>query len=378
LSHSIACTRLCEPYFLFFPDTDELEWYIPAGINLPDLQLPLAVIEQFEKSPLDLNGKRASQLLQKRRRRRRRRRQPSNSDSDSEGGNNSDSDAPRKGKSARERETYKSAQFIEDSEGEYERDIDAFFAREAELRKRTALSAASVLVADASAAAAADGQQEQWHRHLGTMRATGTKKRRRAQPARGTSAAPRARAAKRRAVVSLSGTPGMDGEGEHGGINAAAAPRRSPSSAASFDDDDDDDDGGGGDGGAQRSSIADRDAGRHRHSDSLEAPKPHRPRARPLYRRGTSLRASPAPDATPSTPGRGTDGGEDEDDDAIGPRPSASSLRVADEDHLTRQTKGSGGGGGGGGGGGANTDGGGSGGGSGLRKGRLIISDEEE
>lgn len=366
---------------IFFPDADELEWYIPAGIDLPDLQRPLTVIEQFEKSPLELNGKRASQLLQKRRRPRRRRRQPSSSDSDEEGGS-SDSDAPRKAaRKARERETYKSAQFIEDSEGEYERDIDAFFAREAELRKRTALSAAS----------AADGQQgqeqEQRHRHLGTMRATGTKKRRRAQPARGTSAAPRARAAKRRAVVSSSGTPGKDGEGEHGGINAAAAPRRSPSSAASFNDDDDDDDGGGRDGGdsgddgedddgAQRSSIADRDAGRHRHSDSLEAPKSHRPRARPLYRRGTSLRASPAPDVTLSTPGRDTDGGEDEDDDAIGPRPSVSSLRVADEDDLTRQTKG-GGGVGGGGGGGANAGGGSSGGGSGLRKGRLIISDEE-
>jgi replication fork protection complex subunit Tof1/Swi1 len=362
--------------FFFFPDADELEWYIPAGINLPDLQLPLTVIEQFEKSPLDLNGKRASQLLQKRRRRRRRRRrQPSSSDSDPEGGN-SDSDAPRKAaRKARERETYKSAQFIEDSEEEYERDIDAFFAREAELRKRTALSAASVLVADASTAA--DGQQgqeqeqEQRHRHLGTMRATGTKKRRRAQPARGTSAAPKARAAKRRAVVSLSGTPGKDGEGEHGGINAAAAPRRSPSSAASFDDDDDDDDGGGGgdggdsgDDGAQRSSIDDRDVGRHRHSDSLEVPRSHRPRARPLYRRGTSLRASPAPDATPSMPG--ADGGEEEDDDAMGPRPSVSSLRVTDEDDLTRQTKGGGGGGGG------------SGGGSSLRKGRLIISDEEE
>lgn len=384
--HSIARTHI----FLnriFVPDADELEWYIPAGINLPDLQLPLTVIEQFEKSPLDLNGKRASQLLQKRRgrRRHRRRRQPSSSDSDSEGGN-SDPDAPRKAaRKARERETYKSAQFIEDSEEEYGRDIDAFFAREAELRKRTALSA--------SAAAAAEGQQgqeeERRHRHLGTMRATGTKKRRRAQqPARGTSVAPRARAAKRRAVVSLSGTPGKDGEGEHGGINAvAAAPRRGSLSpaAASFDDDDDgggdydyddDDGGGGGEGGdsgddddAERSSIVDRDAtGRHRHSGSLEASKSHRPpRARPLYRRGTSLRASPAPDAMPSTPG--ADGGEEEEDDTMGPRPSMPSLRVADEDDLTRETKG---------GGGANNDGGGSGGGSGLRKGRLIISDEEE
>jgi hypothetical protein len=404
--------RLCEPCFSF-PDADELEWYIPAGINLPDLQQSLTVIEQFEKSPLDLDGKRASQLLQKKRRqrqrRRRRRRQPSSSDSeDGEGESNDDSDAPRKARKARERETYKSAQFIEDSDEEYERDIDAFFAREAELRKRTALTAASVFADDS----AADGQQGQEHRHLGTMRATGTKKRRRAQVPRDTSAAPRGRAAKRRAVVVSSRTPGKVGEGEqqllqqqqqlqqHGGINAAGAPRRSPSTAAaaSFfadggvgvvdddggdsgedeedEEDDDDDD-------AQRSSsIVDRDVGRHRHADSLVAPESHRPRARPLYRRGASLlRSSPTPDAVPSTtPVRGIDRGEDQDEDeedAIGAPTSVSSLRVVgdedgdeDEEDLTRQTKG--GSGGGGDSSGANA------GGPGLRKGRLIISDDEE
>jgi len=385
--HSIACARICE--HVFFSDADELEWYIPAGIELSDLQRSLTVIEQFEKSPLDLNGKRASQLLHKKRRRRRRRRQASSSDS--EGAGSSDEDAPRKkARKTREQETYKSAQFIEDSDEEYGRDIDAFFTREAELRKRTALTAA------AAAAAAADGHQPQ---RLGTMRATGTKKRRRPQASRGTSSA-KGRAAKRRALLSSSGTPGKNGEGEDGGINAVT-PHRSPSPTASFGDDDhgaahddgdEDEDGGGGSGGvsggidvggdsggsgdedddegdAGQSSIVDRDVAGHRHPDSPQSPKSGRPKARPLYRRHAPLRATPAADATPDTRAAGTDDEEDDHDDNAGhdPSPTVPSLRVADEDESTGRAKG--GGSGGGGGGGVS---------GGLRKGRLIISDEED
>jgi replication fork protection complex subunit Tof1/Swi1 len=151
-------------------DADELEWYIPAGIGLPDLRRALAVIEQFEKAPLDLGGKRAAQLLRKKRRSRRRQRQRprhTSADSDSDGANNSgsedDEENESKGKKARarEREAYKSAQFIEDSDDEYGRDIDAFFAKEAELRERTALAAVDSALG------------------TGTMRASGTKKRRR-------------------------------------------------------------------------------------------------------------------------------------------------------------------------------------------------------
>ena len=289
----------------------------------------------------------------------------------------------------RERETYKSAQFIEDSEEEYGRDIDAFFAREAELRKRTALTAASAAAAAASVSAG-DGYEPQ----LGTMRARGTKKRRRAPPPRGTSAS-RGRAAKRRAVLSSSGTPGKDGEGGQVGISAVAL-RCSPSpAAASFDDDggdgvddngddvfgDDDGDSGGDRSGSaggegvggddtgdddddarRRSSIVDRDAAGHRHSDSLEAPGSRRPRARPVYRRrGAAL----APDATRFTPGRSTDGDDDDDsdsdDDATGPAPPSvplSRAADADADDDTRD---------------AAEDGG-----QHLRKVRLIISDEEE
>jgi replication fork protection complex subunit Tof1/Swi1 len=157
------------------PDADELEWYIPAGIGLPDLQRALTVIEQFEKAPLDLGGKRASQLLlrkKKRRSRRRQRQRPRHTSADSDGEEEEDdeeddeegnarSSKDRTAARAREREVYKSAQFIEDSDEEYGRDIDGFFAREAELRERTALAAVDSALG------------------TGTMRTSGTKKRRR-------------------------------------------------------------------------------------------------------------------------------------------------------------------------------------------------------
>ncbi|KAH9007386.1 timeless-domain-containing protein [Lactarius deliciosus] len=183
-------------------DADELEWYIPAGIGLPDLRRALAVIEQFEKTPLDLGGKRASQLLRKKRRNRRRQRQrPRHTSEDSEGSNSSggeeDDAQPSKARTARarEREAYKSAQFIEDSDEEYGHDIDAFFVHEAALRERTALAAVDSALGS------------------GTMRASGTKKRRRPRgnnAATATDVADGSRQVKRRAVLMPSQHAGSD------------------------------------------------------------------------------------------------------------------------------------------------------------------------
>lgn len=58
-------------------DANELEWYIPAAVLPSDLQSCLNVISQFLENPLDLEGKKASQLLSKKRRRRLRRPSPS-------------------------------------------------------------------------------------------------------------------------------------------------------------------------------------------------------------------------------------------------------------------------------------------------------------
>ncbi|KAI9507117.1 timeless-domain-containing protein [Russula earlei] len=332
-------------------DADELEWYIPAGIEPSDLQLSLAVIERFEKAPLELNGRRASQLLCKKRRRgrRRRRRRTGSTSPGSEGesGGEGDDVPGNARKKARERETYKSAQFIEDSEEEYGRDIDEFFAREAELRRRTALAAASE------------------NSKTGTMRQRGTRKRGRAHPPLGSTA--KERAAKRRKAVVLSscGTPGGTGEGErvHEHGDNAGTRRDGPSPSPSIDDD-----GGGGeevdDGNVDkadvasspsRSSLADRevDAGSLVRARGQVGggggSSSSRPKARPRYH-GAHLHGS------------GT-GSDEEDESAILPLTLARrTLLSASDPEGGLQRSGSGDGGGGE---------------VGVRKGRLIISDEE-
>lgn len=119
------------------------------------------MIDQFLETPFDLGGKRASQLLSKKTRRRRRRRSPSLA-SDSQ--IVFDDEAPRrkmKEKKMKEKEQYKSAQFIEDSDEEYG-NIEAFLEKEKAKREKAARVAAE----------AGDGR-------IGTMKPTGTKKRRR-------------------------------------------------------------------------------------------------------------------------------------------------------------------------------------------------------
>ena len=195
-----------------YPDADELEWYVPAGIGLPDLRRALAVIEQFESSPLDLGGKRASQLLRKKKRRTRRRarQRPRHTSADSEGSNSSGGEEgarpnkARTARAAREREAYKSAQFIEDSDEEYGRDIDVFFAREAELRERTALAAVDSALG------------------TGTMRATGTKKRRRRTAQAGDAdGGGGTRQTKRRAVLAPSQRDNSDAQSESQALDDA-------------------------------------------------------------------------------------------------------------------------------------------------------------
>ena len=333
LSPSIGCARFafCGFHLIFFffgeigldrDVSDEPQWYIPAGIDLSDLQRSLTVIEQFETTPLDLEGKRAAQLLHKKRQTGRRRRRPrSVSGSEGEAKDGDDDDDGRKHKvarKAREREKYMSAQFIEDSDEEYGRDIEEFFAREAAVRERAALAAIDSLS------------------HIGTMRPTGTKKRRRKQPSLGTAtvAGTKGRVAKRsrRSALSSSGMHDVDSEeqgegGDLGGFNAGAL-RPSPGAASDDDDGDngdrDDDDGGddGSGGGdidndsdrSSRSFLAHRDAAaaKHGHSDPPPLAPQTRPKARPRYR-GIPVDSQARSDAIPDDtfPRIGTD-----DDDA--------------------------------------------------------------
>jgi replication fork protection complex subunit Tof1/Swi1 len=140
-----------------FVDAEELQWVVPAAIAPSVLRMRLKVVDQFLKNPIDLEGKKASEMLSKKTRRRRRRRSPSLG-SDVE----LPDDEPRrhkKEKKRKEEKKYKSAQFIEDSDEEYG-DMEGFLEREKVLREKTAR-------------AAADGGK------IATMRATGTKKKRR-------------------------------------------------------------------------------------------------------------------------------------------------------------------------------------------------------
>ncbi|KAF9061339.1 timeless protein-domain-containing protein [Rhodocollybia butyracea] len=154
--------RLAKCYILD-EDAEEMEWYVPAAILPAELQIIITVITQFLETPFDLEGKKASQLMSKKSRRRRRVRAP---DSDAD-----DEDEPiqrkKKEKKKKEEVQYKSAQFIEDSDAEYG-DIDTFLELEKKRREK----------AETNATTLGEGKS-------GTMRATGTKKRRRKTSDRG-------------------------------------------------------------------------------------------------------------------------------------------------------------------------------------------------
>ena len=145
------------PQLRIFADAEELQWVVPASVVLSVLQERLKVVDQFLKNPIDLEGKKASEMLSKKTRRRRRRRSPSLGSDDE-----LPDDEPRlrkkKEKKKKEEKKYKSAQFIEDSDEEYG-DMEAFLEKEKALREKTARAAAE------------SGK-------IATMRTTGTKKRR--------------------------------------------------------------------------------------------------------------------------------------------------------------------------------------------------------
>jgi replication fork protection complex subunit Tof1/Swi1 len=125
---------------------------VPAKLMPFDMQSQLNVINQFLESPIDLQGKNASELLKKKPRKRR----PRRVELDENG-----EPLARKERKKKEEQKYKSAAMIEDSDAD-EDEWATFFEREKKLAEKTAL------------AAAASGTS-------GTMRATGTKKRRRTE-----------------------------------------------------------------------------------------------------------------------------------------------------------------------------------------------------
>ncbi|GBE89890.1 Topoisomerase 1-associated factor 1 [Sparassis crispa] len=203
-------------FFVLDENADELEWYIPAATLPSDMQRSLNVINQFLETPLDLGGKKAAQLLSKKRRRRRRR-APS-PDSDGDQSDEIPKVKKRKEKKQKEKQQYKSAQFIEDSDVE-PGDMEIFLEKEKALRERTAL------------AAAASGLS-------GTMRPTGTKKRRRKTAEGGTGKKRQKRGGKdAKAQLDSEKEPDKDkdtdvqNESDESDFNIFGSPRRSPSTA---------------------------------------------------------------------------------------------------------------------------------------------------
>ncbi|KAJ7856566.1 timeless protein-domain-containing protein [Mycena leptocephala] len=167
------------------PDTSELQWFVGADVPPADLQRTLKVIDQFLATPINLDGKKASELLTKTRRTRRARSPSPDSDGDpSDGAENSDSDAPKKRKRGKRRNRLNSPNSNSDG------DIDAFLEKEKEMRERAVREAAET------------GKNP-------TMKATGTKKRRKKDAPAGEATAKRKK--KRR---STSAAPDGDGDAE--------------------------------------------------------------------------------------------------------------------------------------------------------------------
>lgn len=120
-----------------------MEWICPASKQPGELQRCLTLIGNFLLDPLDLNGKKALQMVSKVTKRKKRRTAPDGYGSlqdDDPDGLGVERGNKRKAKRQKENQHVLSAQLIEDSDAELG-DDDAFFAAEAALRARMAKAA---------------------------------------------------------------------------------------------------------------------------------------------------------------------------------------------------------------------------------------------
>ena len=139
-------------------DVDDLQWYVPAGILPEELQRCIDVIRNLLENPVDLEGKKPQEMLNKTKKRTRARRYVEGEEAEGEEAES------RKARRRKEEKEYKSAQFIKDSDFDPEEDAK-FYTKERELRER------------AKKAALEGGQGS-------LMLSTGTKKRKKVQAAR--------------------------------------------------------------------------------------------------------------------------------------------------------------------------------------------------
>lgn len=98
---------------------------MPKALLPEDLESSIRIIETFMREPMSLDGVTPAELLRRKRKRPAKKRRRPSADVER---------APRRRKQAEEVQQYKSAQFIDDSDGDSEADA-AFFAREAANRE---------------------------------------------------------------------------------------------------------------------------------------------------------------------------------------------------------------------------------------------------
>ncbi|KAG8829293.1 Topoisomerase 1-associated factor 1 [Serendipita sp. 400] len=129
--------------------TVALEWMCPATKLPAELQRSLNLINGFLLDPLELNGKKALQMISRPTKRKNRREAPVEDEAVEEFPDDEDGERRRRERASKraekkdkEKQSIKSRQFIEDSDAEIGED-DAFFAAEAALRNRMAASAES-------------------------------------------------------------------------------------------------------------------------------------------------------------------------------------------------------------------------------------------
>ncbi|KAJ7056867.1 timeless protein-domain-containing protein [Mycena amicta] len=219
----------------------EAQWFVGKDVPPADLQRTLKVVEQFLNTPINLQGKKASELLTKTSQRRR---APVTSSSSSDSGDAetsssaADSDGEGEGKKRKKKKKkrgdgddgggdasdgerrkrkqkqkpkkpppeFKSAQFIEDSDEEYGA-MDEFLAREKEMRERIEKMATET------------GKSA-------GMRETGTKKRKKKEGTEGAKGA-KGRKKRKRGDSEDGGAPAKDSDAESD-ADDGDAPKASP------------------------------------------------------------------------------------------------------------------------------------------------------
>jgi replication fork protection complex subunit Tof1/Swi1 len=121
-------------------DEEEPEWYVPAALLPVELEKVRQTIRGYLETPYDLESRNVWDLVEKKSKRRGRGRRRRAEETESEGEEEVVERKKKKERKKLEKQQYKSAQFIEDSDEEME-GLEEFLKQEAERRAKTARKA---------------------------------------------------------------------------------------------------------------------------------------------------------------------------------------------------------------------------------------------